>query len=961
MDELGIPIYKRGFPEHLLHGYEFTIDSSTKIQSVGGRHDVTKLPEMNAYDIKSENMRTALWYNPVRNDGFVLPRVLDITLRGYDGRRAVIDSSKHKSFHTDERWVQWMMKDSMDAQPLKVGLDDRTQKIAHSLHNCVVKIDSKKADTMSYHIEPIEDSLKGCLHTRTMLWNHLVRVEMSHAAQEIAYTLKPTYDIVVHAERRDRSQPFQPGDQTLINFGRGQKVQMNHNSYEKMVEGLAHLVIRGKTPELIRDEITKLDEICNRWIHSRHDPGEIKAYELCKVLSTVGRKMLDQEKEPADEADLSIRFQEAIDNKFRRHDSERLKIFEHRNQRRDEDRFYILLMIAASDTFNTRVWWSNPYPCLRGTLIASETKLGDVYSMMRSWYDWSVRPTYTPYERSREQEKYIYGRVNLFDYVAEPGTRIIHWEYKLNQQTKDITYEQGNPCDLFPDDDEAIVTKFDDVAYGQMVSDLINGGWDQERFKMHKILKPQGNVLTIDFEKDAKLTSNEGVVMPEYFDKWIIAPMFNAKLRIKHGELAERRNDDPMVKRTLSPIAFDPIVLQRLTLARFYDIRPAIMGQALSRQQEQSTYDEKISKIEGYAEILQRRGIVQIPKKPCPTVTAQYTLERYALFLINILEQHIIQSTDEDVMYSHPRVDYKLEVHGESIIDISQIVVFVFDFLFERRRTVRGVYESRYMVTRIRDAQGQNRINVITEFFPTFGYHLSRIKEATIIQEIMYLNFLPLFFLVSDNIIYTHKQWSIPLFLYAHELKVIPLEVGSYNDRCSLVSYIEYMVFFPSKAFRTSKLDEVQPKIAREVLKYYINTKIFEGGVNLNVVTTKQLLYETYLASICGGLSDGIVWYLPITHPNKCIVAIEVSDERVPASIRASHIKFRFPLSVKHLKGIVIIQVDEEGKFTVYSEGIVSHRVCKKNLLKYMCDIVLLKFSGHVFGNDEMLTKLLNV
>nr|WEU79284.1 VP2 [Bluetongue virus 1] len=961
MDELGIPVYKRGFPEHLLRGYEFAIDVGTKIESVGGRHDVTKIPEMSAYDIKQENIRTALWYNPIRNDGFVLPRVLDITLKGYDERRAVIESTKHKSFHTNDQWVQWMMKDSMDAQPLKIELDDQSRKVVHSLHNCAVKIDSKKADTMSYHIEPIEDASKGCLHTRATMCNHLVRIETFHAAQEVAYTLKPTYDIVVNAERRDRSQPFRPGDQTLINFGRGQRVTMNHNSYDKMAEGLTHLVIRGKTPDMIRNDIASLDEICNKWIQSGYDPGEIKAYELCKILSAIGRKVLDREKEPEDEAYLSIRFQEAIDNKFRQHDPERLKIFEHRNQRKDEDRFYILLMIAASDTFNTRVWWSNPYPCLRGTLIASETKLGDVYSMMRSWYDWSVRPTYTPYEKAREQEKYIYGRINLFDYVAEPGVKIVHWEYKLNHPTWEITYAQGNPCDLYPEDDNVIVTKFNDVAYSQMINEMINGGWNQEQFKMHKILKAEGNVLTIDFEKDAKLTTSEGVTMPEYFNKWIIAPMFNAKLRIKHGEIAQPQSDDPMVKRTLSPITADPIELQRLTLARFYDIRPALRGQALSRQQTQSIYDEEISKGRDYAEILKRRGVVQIPKKPCPTVTAQYTLERYALFIINILQQHVARDCDEEAIYEHPKADHELEIFGESIVDISQVVVLVFDLIFERRRRVRDVYESRYIIMRIRRMRGKERLSVIAEFFPTYGNLLDGVNNATVVQDIMYLNFLPLYFLVGDNMIYSHGQWSIPLLLYAHEVMVIPLEVGSYNDRCGLIAYLEYMVFFPSKAIRSSKLNEAQPKIAREILKYYANTAIYDGGVNSNVVTTKQLLYETYLASICGGISDGIVWYLPITHPNKCVVAIEVSDERVPASIRAGRIRLRFPLSVRHLRGVVIIQVDEEGKFTVYSEGIVSHRVCKKNLLKYMCDIILLKFSGHVFGNDEMLTKLLNV
>nr|ADT78576.1 VP2 [Bluetongue virus] len=962
MDELGIPIYGRNYPEHLLKGYEFLINTGIKYPSQGGRHDVSKIPEMFAYDIKDEGIRDALRYTPTRNDGVVLPRIVDISLRGYDIRKSVIEANKSNSFHTDIDWVQWMIKDSMDQQPLKISIDEEHSRVVHSLFNCQVKIDAKKADTLSYHVEAIENAEKECLHTRGQLCNHLVRMDLLHAAQEIAYVLKPTYQLVVHSERASTSDNFELGGQGVITLRRGHRIQMGDEAYTKLMERLVRLTVQGSVPRKIQNEIEQLEAIRTKWAAGRFDPVYINSQDLCRILSRIGRIMLDQEAEPVDEDSLSLRFQQALDEKFRLNDSERNKIFEFKTHRKDEDRFYVLLAIAASDTYNSRIWWSNPYPCLRGALIAAETKLGDVYFTLRSWYDWSVRSSYIPRERERETEKYIFSKVNLFDYEAGPSSKVIHWEYQLYERERAVTLERGNPCDLYPDeDDEIIITKFDDAKYSEMVGEIINGGWNEEEFKMFKLLQKKGNVLTIDFEKDAKLNNTSEVILPDYYGKWIIAPMFNSKMRIIETEIATNKSDDPMVKRTLKPMIDDPVELQRYTLARYYDIRPGLMGRSLMRTQTQSTFDAKTSELSDYEKVITRFGVIKKPTKPCVTLTGRYILEKYSLLLIGMLECHTEVERDPQEEFTHPKIDLQFKFNGNTLSDLNQTIVFIIDYLYEKRNYVRSVYEARYIISKIRSSVGAARMNILEFHFPTFARLVSNARRPVYVKDLMVVNLLPLLFITGDNIIYKHRQWSIPLLLYTDQVKVIPLEVGSSNNRQGLVSYLEYMYFFPSLADRASKVDESMIKVSREIVNYYMSTTISEGGVNFNVVSTKSLLFDLYLSSVCGGVSDGVVWYLPITHPYKCVVAIEVCDDKTPARLRCDRLRLRFPLSVRHLKGIVIIQINEEGGFEVYTEGIVTHRVCKKSLLKHVCDIVLLKFHGHVFGNDEMLTKLLNV
>nr|QJQ46700.1 VP2 [Bluetongue virus] len=961
MEELAIPIYTNVFPAELLDGYDYIIDVSSRVEEEGDepvkRHDVTEIPRNSMFDIKDEHIRDAIIYKPVNNDGYVLPRVLDITLKAFDDRKRVVLNDGNSEFHTKTNWVQWMIDDAMDVQPLKVDIAHTRSRISHALFNCTVRLHSKKADTASYHVEPVEIESWGCNHTWLSRIHHLVNVELFHCSQEAAYTLKPTYKIISNAERASTSDSF---NGTMIELGRNHQIQMGDQGYQKLKEGLVQVRIEGKTPLVIQEEITALNKIREQWIARNFDQREIKVLDLCRLLSTIGRKMCNTEEEPKNEADLSVKFQMELDEIFRPGNNERTNIMGGGVHRKNEDRFYVLIMIAASDTNKGRIWWSNPYPCLRGALIAAEVQLGDVYNLLRNWFQWSVRPTYVPYDRNRESDKYIYSRINLFDSTLRPGDKIVHWEYKLLNEVREVSINKGNECDLFPEDEE-FTTKFHEARYTEMKNQIIQSGWNQRDFKMHKILEDGANVLTIDFEKDAYIGTGSALSLPDYYNKWIIAPMFNAKLRITEVVIGTAHTDDPAVGRSAKAFTHDPFDLQRYCLARYYDVRPGMMGRALSKQQNMSSMTDKLSKQEDYAGIVSRRLEYKERENRCLTETAQYVFEKTCLYVLELLSRHTMPSEDSEVTFEHPTIDPSVDIETWKIIDVSQLIIFVFDYLFENRKIVRDTTEARWTLFKIRSEVGRARIDAIEMTFPRFGRMLRNASQAKINQDIACLNFLPLLFIIGDNISYAHRQWSIPVLLYAHDIRIIPLEVGAYNNRFGLTSYLEYMAFFPSYATRVAKIDESIKECAIAMAEFYMNTDIHSGSVMSNVITTKRLLYETYLASLCGGYSDGLLWYLPITHPSKCLVAFEVADDVVPLSVRRERILSRFPLSSRHVKGIALISVDRNQKVSVQTEGIVTHRLCKKNLLKYVCDVILFKFSGHVFGNDEMLTKLLNV
>ncbi|ALU65926.1 outer capsid protein [Bluetongue virus 3] len=959
MEELVIPVISRQFDKKLVGRYEYVIELAEPEQDEWTNHDVTQIPGRRMFDVAQQGIREAIIYKPLDNDGEVLPRILDMSIACYDMRKTMM-KKEGVDFVSNTRWLEWMIQDSMDVQPLRVQMKEDHSTVQYDMFSAKVHIDSRKADTTSYHAIAVETKAeRKCCHVRTEVWNSVVRNHLFNTAQESCYTFKQTYELIVNSERLSTEEEFRVGAPQFHTIQRNHRMQLGDNAYDKFLKGLVQLKVSGTTPAKIRDEVAALDVIRDNWIRGSFDRSHIKSLELCRLLSSIGRKMVNMEEEPKDEKDLSVKFQFKLDEKFSPNDPERNVIFTSKTHRTNEDRFYVLLVIAASDTNNGRVWWSNPYPCLRGALIAAECKLGDVYHTLRSKYEWGVRPTYKPKDLEREREKYVVGRVNLFDLEGEPATKVIHWEYELISPTYSVSNHKGNHCDLYPDDVE-ITTKFNEDRYREMIQSVIDDGWDQKNLKMYKILEEEGNPLLYDLEKDIKLDSQSQVVFPSYYNKWTHAPMFNARVKPCDIELAERKNDDPFVKRTLKPIKADCVDLLRYHMSHYYDLRPSLKGVSLSNKQTPSGIHQALVQDDLYSRLLRRRDVDLDYSSPCPIITNYFLLEKFHILILTIMEKHYWELDDSDDVYEFPKIDASaFEVDG-TLYDISQTIVHMYDRFFEKRRVLRSIDESRWILHLIRISQGRERLEVIERFFPNYGKAM-RQRDFKKVRDVMFLNFLPFFFLTGDNISYEHRQWSIPIILYADKLRILPIEVGAHYNRFGVTCILELLNFFPSYEKREEKLEEDIVLCADAIVNFYLQTTISNGGVQTSIVSTKALLYEMYLSSICGGYSEGVLWYLPITHPVKCLVALEVSDALVGADVRIDKIRRRFPLSAKHLKGIVQISVHPNRTFSVTTCGIVKHKVCKKTLLKHRCDVILLQTPGYVFGNDELLTKLLNI
>ncbi|ASW41947.1 VP2 [Bluetongue virus] len=956
MEEFVIPIFsERNMPYSLISYYPLAIQTDKLIPDDDEVHDVTKIPESNMIDISSLGVIEALEYKPSRNDGIVVPRLLDITLRAYDSRKA-LKETYGEEFVTDAEWMRWAINDRMDIQPLKIEID-QSQAINHQLFNCNVKVRHGNVDTVYYDYHPLECRKTKCNHSNIELMRSLTMIEAFHILQGAAYALKANFELEVIEERESSMRPYTMDDSLVVRNHGARRVNSGEELYRKFIKNLVRVNVHGRCQDEIQQEVTQLRGIMERWKSASYDGQEIRAMELCRILSTIGRKATDTYGEPINEEGITQRFQYEIDEKFSRAYRENKNVLNTSRPANDIKKFYALIMIAATDTQMGRIWRTNPYPCLRGALIAAECALGDVYYALRRIFNWSVRQTYGGDERSLERNQYLYGRVNLFDERLPRGRDIFFWQYELVQPAE-TSNDNGYICTAVEKEGE-LLCKIDETEYKKMFDEMNVRGWLQEQFKLFKLLTTP-NLLTIDFEKDIYLNENSELVVPRYLDKWINAPIFNARLRITTGQIDKEKTDDPWNCRIEDGTMRASTESLGYVLGRFYDLRLQFVEDVLNKRQQSSSIYAHFAKQEDFPTLTHYvKG-----EEVCPHAGGTfYTFRRIALEVISCYERldPELHEGEEHRSYVHPVVNYSHRQRVMDMEDVSQLICYIIDYIFERRDQLRKVNEARRIVYLIQNMTGKNRLMTLGQAFPNFLKKFEKLRDVRRIGDLNVINFMPLLLLVRAGAKYRHRQWAVPMVLYDDIIRLIPVEVGAHANRFGFKSFFNYILFHPGDAQKRQDANESQKRAGSVCYDYYINTTISQCDVDVAVHMTKLDTLKVHLSALCAGISDAIVYTLPVTHPEKCIVLIIIGDDKLDPYVRSEIVTGRYYYSRRHIRGVVSICLNQRGEFKVYTSGIVKHRICKKSILKYKCDVILVRTPGYVFGNDELMTKLLNV
>nr|AWM11424.1 VP2 [Bluetongue virus 15] len=934
----------------VIRRYPIVVDVTDMVALSGGKNDVTSIPRLKCIDVKQESIRTGLRYRPDAETNVVFPRNLDVLIRAYDHKHQLTRDKRPTEYDSSSisdgdvtKWVTNRTDEFYDLQPIYHSTDERVSKIKFTSLLGSIATESNYAESMSYHYIAIERSV--CDHSRWHRFFPMLLSDTINLSKEVGYILKETYKIKAIGEARDGQRqelhvdaPYTPG------VRRNERISdMKQPVYKRFVEGYIRCQIEPNVPERLTELKNQLDGISTAWYGGQ---TPIVADEICRITSQIGRMMWNTEEEPVDETMRSRVFQESIRLMFRAENSEYVNIQAVGSGRTQRQKFYALLMIAATDSFKWRIWWNNPYPCLRGCLIACEMELGDVYKSLKSIYKWTLRSSYSSQrEIDRQLNVFPYQKINLFDYAGTPGTEIIHWRITHKPVPEEVDYEHGFPCPESGDTD--IVMAIDDDLYSTFKRKVIERGWEQQALKLDELVLSENNIFKMEFEKDAHLDNRNHLVMPPYYDKTIYCPLFHATARITSTEISHRQSDDPWSDRTLHGFKGDHVMTHYTGLNHIMNRRKPLMGQTLSVTQRLGDYVKHVLG-EGWS------------ADSC--VGTAYS-KRLPQTLFSDVYDSLIRHLPKLLLKE--QIDYFSESKSriEEITDWDTFVVFMLSTCFERRGQIVKEEDATQIVRNIRLAGKEKRLRLIEKSFPVYYNQLLKLKNAKTWSETYAFNFLPLLLCIGTNIQYAHRQWSYPVLVPTERgPRIIPAMVGRELVDGSLGDWHAYIKYYMGQHMEDLEIEEDYQELLRISFEHYMSHSYVSNVKDVAVRMTKEILLDLYFASGCNGVSEMVTFLLPVIHPRKGLVVFCIADDLTQPQVQCEAALRRFPYTREYIHDVIVIQVGRPGELRqVWRRNNTKVKICRRNFLRYDHKVILSRLCGLVYGNYELMTKLTNI
>nr|CAE51102.1 VP2 protein [Bluetongue virus 15] len=934
----------------IIKRYPIIVDVRNMVALSGGKNDVTNIPRVRNIGVRQEGIRVGLKYRPDTETNVIFPKNLDVLIRAYDHKHRLTRDKRPTDHDVDSIsdgdvtvWVTNRTNEFYDIQPIYHTLEDEVCKVKFTSLLGSVSTDSNYAESMSYHYIGVERD--KCDHSKWHRFFPMLLSDSINLGKEVGYILKKTYKIKAIGEAREGQRqelrvdvPYTPG------IGRNERISdMKLPVYKRFLEGYIRCQIEPNVPEKLTELKNQLDAICVAWYGGQ---VPIVADEICKITSRIGRLMWNTEEEPVDETMRSRAFQESIRLMFRTENSEYNNIQAIGSGRTQRQKFYAPLIIAATDSFRWRIWWNNPYPCLRGCLIACEMELGDVYKSLKSIYKWTLRSSYSSQrEIDRQLNVFPYQKINLFDFSGTPGTEIIHWRIVHIPVPDEIDYEHGYLCPESGDYD--IVMAVDDDLYSAFKHRVIDRGWEHQAMKLDELVPQENNIFKMEFEKDAYLDNRNHLVLPPYYNKVVYCPLFHATAKITPTEISHRQSDDPWCERTLYGFRGDHVITHYTGLNHIVNRRKPLMGQTLSVAQSMGDYTKYILGDDGSANSCTGTAY----SSRLPTMLFQDIFDA----IIRHLPKVILKDQADYFSESRKRVS--------DIIDWDTFIVYSIYACFERKNQVLREEDATQIVRGISTAGKEKRLKLIERSFPIYYRELMKIKNAKTWKDAYAFNFLPLLLCAGTNVQYVHRQWSYPVLVSMEKgPRIIPAMVGRDLADGNLGDWHAYIKYYMGQHMEDQEVEEDSLEILKISLEHYMSHSYISNVKDVAVRMTKEIVLDLYFASGCNGVSEMMTFLLPIIHPRKGLVMFCIADDQVQPQVQCETALRRFPYTREYIHDVIVIQVGRPGELKqVWKRGSTKVKVCRRNFLRYDHKVILSRLCGLVYGNYELMTKLTNI
>ncbi|AFH41500.1 VP2 [Tilligerry virus] len=897
----------------------------------------------------------------VKGETCVMPSHLRLAMKQYANRERGNVSDKDL-----EKEILWLD----DNQVVRMKESRMVGKVSYDTFFGAVHCRTTLAESIAYDRYPVANK-PSCVHEVASLTEHLL-LEGVYYVYHTPFFHIPSrdYTITEHWQETNNSVGRQLRD---LEYGKMFDAKGSKFTWTPNTKSRGDHIMKtqlGTGYQESNDWFAEYKKILpnDEWVKKIPDIIK-KLRELSSICSTKGVEYADESE------DFDIYFTKAFMDELKEHAMKDKYVSRtHSKITNEYGRFATVLLICATRAFGRKVTIYCRYRAIHGALMYHKAIYPDDYNRLKIVVGWDFdkemvgglyRRDEPDIDKLHPLKRWdIYGP--MFQNEREKG---VTWDYHLESGEVDI--RKGNPFEKEQMDEDNVNTplicELDESKYRSFVEKIIDDEvWEVEE-SLDTMMKPGHSLMEMNIEKDVTIDDSGILHVPDYYGRNIHYNFYgNMRLQCHEvmttGQTPQDKSSERLMSfgRTFGVKGWLEMGLRPCdwtSLGEGPELRAAdsMRNPILDVLSKEIEAEENEWFGEWYRQAYSGKGLDGYCLSSVPTSKLLWDWGR-AYF--SILKHHapveLLMRSGKQTMAIYPAIDcWDFDKKLWGCRDLDDIRIAILEYCFEGQ-PMEGRREA---LLAIRLEGGERRRLLLRRYFPRWSSFL----EKDDVDGALAMNFLPMILCQYRGMKLDTKVGCIPLaFCMKDEVRLIPIDIKSTQRIGHAGAWLGWLIRSYGVDTRPKKLDEAQVILKRCAFEYYLNVRFLGEQDDRLHRSAHGLNYRHWLGERCGGVSDALGMIRTIVHPKPEFIAVLISDSRSPEGERQSGIVRRFVGLDESNIGLVHVMIDGD-KVTVKTTNKARARVIKRYFRGLDHDLIIVKSSGRVFGNEYVVAKLANI
>nr|AGZ91904.1 outer capsid protein VP2 [Changuinola virus] len=637
----------------------------------------------------------------------------------------------------------------------------------------------------------------------------------------------------------------------------------------------------------------------------------------------------------------------------------------------DQKKNIAKLGIIISQVYGGYVDNNCPIHALRGGMLLASSMYGDVYRLLHKTFTWNINITdHTMGWKKLNNDTKIKPMVRMHVYQNDfiRGRAGVCWNVYWNDSIKtDVKY--GYPH--FAEDSKYTQSSFDNNKVIDFHQKMINAEkWGDVKIQLDQLLINNSQFYTKSIQKDFYLDDKGILVSPLYYGMQIY---YNVIANCNYKCVSTQTNRTTADKNEFKHSAAQRLLAPDTWFRPFqdeYDYAVICEGRSLSTKQQirgrlERTYIDTIARNKDFQKFVDQSER-EIVDNNCPiTYPSKYIPWKFYTILFSLYinfmpleKRKKIQGKMNDILL-YPDVQmYDVEY------DVSSIYGAVYQIFIEAYNS-KKINKEKDIYHFFRTYQGANASEKLYHLKNTIPalYNIIIENDELGLDNYFCINFLYLLTCVNINS-NIQKEIFVPICycrssnIQLSSIKMLMTSMRNYSSR-----YFPYLsrFFGLSQHENWNNNNDVLVDMRRKALDFYIGEVIISISKELSVCQTKLQNISMWVGSKCGGVSEAILFFQAITYPKAAYILIIIGDEFLEYNETLKEVERNYSTSFNSCKGLVMCKIKGDNVLDFKIVGNIKVRKLLRNFWGLSHDMLLIKSPGDIFGNQHIVTKLMNI